>query len=50
MPPTRTEVVYEVSVEFHGRLRTTLPLAYKNTNFASHISSDTIYCEPDHAL
>ena len=36
MPPTRTEVVYEVSVEFQGRWRTTPPLTYDNTNFASH--------------
>ena len=34
MPPTRTEVVYEVSVDFQGRLRTTPPLTYNNTNFA----------------
>ena len=26
----------EVSVEFQGRLRTTLPLTYDKTNFASH--------------
>ena len=36
MPPTRTEVVYEVSVEFQGLLRTAPPLTYNNTNFASH--------------
>ena len=37
MPPTRTKVVYEISVEFQDRLRTTTPLTYDNSNFASHI-------------
>ena len=36
MPPTRTEVVYEVSVEFQGRWNTTPPLMCDNTNFANN--------------
>ena len=35
IPVTRTEVVYEVSVEFQGRLKAAPPLTYDNTKFAS---------------
>ena len=35
MPPTRTEVVYKISVEFQERLRAAPRLNYDNTNFAS---------------
>ena len=37
MPPTRTEVVYEVRVKLQGRLKAAPPLMCDNTEFADVI-------------